>query len=407
MSLTGNLPGPPGVTVNPQTETAYVGQTSIFIAVPSGSAPFSYQWSVQQFDHHRRHQRDFESHQCAAIGLRILQRNVEQPQRHGIGIGELDRAALPPPATAQILANNPLGYWRLNETTGPTVFDSAENFNGTGEGGLTFGVPGVTNAPFTGFESGNLAAQFNGTDSDVSIPAFNVTTTNFTITGWIKCNGAQISWSGVVFGRSGGRGTGLMVANNGSRVELRYSWNDNGADYNHSTGLFLPPNGLWAFIALTIEPTRAIVYLATNSVLKAATNNVTNTGQTFNGSFYFGYDPNDSTRRINGTLDEIAIYNLTLSTAQISQILAAAQQSPPSVVLPTITNVSLLAGGGFSLNATATTGQTCILLGTTNLSPPVDWSHLETNTADANGMLNFTDVPATHFAQRFYRLTTQ
>ncbi len=405
VSLTGNLVGPPGVAVIPQTETAYIGQTSIFTAVPSGNAPFSYQWQYNN------------SIIPDATNATLILTNV-QPANSGfysVTLSNLNGTATasgnltvltPSPGTAQILTNNPLGYWRLNETAGPTVFDSAGNFNGSGEGGLVFGVPGVTNAPFTGFENGNLAAQFNGTDSDVSIPALNIATTNFTITGWIKCNGAQTSWSGVVFGRSGGRGTGLMIANNGSNVELRYSWNDNGPDYNFSSKLYLPTNGLWAFVALTIEPTRAVIYLATNSVLKSATNNVINTGQTFNGSFYFGYDPNDSTRRMKGTLDEIAIYNQTLTAAQISQILAASQQSP-LIVPPRITYVSLLPSGGFSVNGTAMAGQTCILLGSTNLAPPVIWQPLGTNTADGGGIINFSDAQATNFPQRFYRLIAQ
>ena len=235
----------------------------------------------------------------------------------------------------------------------------------------------------------------------------NIATTNLTITGWIKCRGAQTSWSGVVFGRSGGRGTGLMVANNGSNLELRYSWNDNGPDYNFSTKLNLPTNGLWAFFALTIEPTRAIVYLATNSVLKSATNNVTNSGQTFNGSFYFGYDPNSTTRRLNGTLDEIAIYNRTLTPSQISQILVAAQQNPPPVPPPVIGHYSLVANGGFTLNCTAAAGATCVLLGATNLTPSTVWLPLGTNTADAGGNLIFSDTQTTNYPQRFYRVIAE
>ena len=184
----------------------------------------------------------------------------------------LDAAA----AGSAILSNNPAGYWRLNETAGPTAYDSAGNNNGSGEGNIIFGVPGVTNAPFSGFEPGNLAAQFNGTDADISVPGFNFSTTNFTVTGWVECNGAQVSNSGLVFSRASGHGTGLMVVNNGSNLELRYSWNDDGNDYGHSTGLYLPTNNVWAFVALTIEPTRAIVYMATNSMLKSATNSVTN-----------------------------------------------------------------------------------------------------------------------------------
>jgi autotransporter-associated beta strand protein len=346
LSLTGNLLGPPGVTVNPQAATVYAGQTASLTAMPSGNAPFTYQWQYNN------------SNLPGATNSTLSLTNV-RPSASGLYTMVLNNSngtatatatltvLTPPPATAQILSNNPNGYWRLNETAGPTAYDAMGNYNGTGEGGIVFGVPGMTNLPFTGFESGNVGAQFNGTDADVAIPGITFNTTNFTITGWVKCNGAQTSSAGLVFSRSSGHGTGMMAVNNGSNVELRYSWNDNGGDYNWSTGLNLPTNGVWAYVAMTIEPTRAIVYLATNSVLKSATNNVTNSGRIFNGTFYFGYDPNSSTRRINGTLDEIAIYNRTLTPTQINQILAAAQQPIPPVVSLT----SPASGTGFAVPA--------------------------------------------------------
>jgi autotransporter-associated beta strand protein len=347
VSLTGNLVGPPGVAVIPQAATIYAGQTQTLTAVPSGNAPFTYQWQYNNLNINgaTNSTLNLTNVQASASGLYTVILN----NSNGTAAAAATLTVLTaPPATAQILSNNPTGYWRLNETAGPTAFDSAGSFNGTGEGGLVFGVPGVTNFPFTGFESGNLGAQFNGTDADVSIPGINFNTTNFTITGWVKCNGAQTSWSGLVFSRGSGYGTGLMVDNNGSNVELRYSWNDNGGDYNFSTGLNLPTNGVWAFVALTIEPTRAIIYMATNSVLTAKTNTVTNSGRTFGGSFYFGYDPNSSSRRFNGTLDEIAIYNRTLTPAQISQIVAAAQQALP----PAISLISPVSGTGYGTPAT-------------------------------------------------------
>jgi autotransporter-associated beta strand protein len=355
VSLVGNLVGPPGVTVIPQTDTAYTGQTVVFTAVPSGNAPFTYQWQYNN------------TNIPGATNATLSLTNV-QPSASGlytVGLSNSNGTASatatltvlsPSPTVAQVLSNNPTGYWRLSEAAGPTAYDSAGSYNGTGEGGLVFGVPGVSTAPFTGFESGNLAAQFNGTDSDVSIPGMNFTTANFTITGWAKCNGVQTSWSGLVFSRSSGFGTGLMVANNGSNVELRYSWNDNGGDYNFSTGLNLPTNGQWAFVALTIEPTRAIVYLATNSVLKSATNSVTDNSRTFNGSFYFGYDPNSGARRINGALDEIAVYNRTLTPTQISQILAASQQTAPAVSLSSpASGAGYAAPASIGLSASVTT----------------------------------------------------
>ena len=403
VSVTGNLVGPPGVTVIPAIDTAYTGQSSTFTAAPSGNAPFTYQWQYNNVN--------ITGATNTTLSLTNLQPStsglytVVLNNTNGTATATATLTVLtPPPVPAQIISNNPVGYWRLNETAGPTAYDSVGSYNGTGEGGIVFGVPGVTNSPFTGFESGNLAAQFNGTDSDVSIPSLNFSTTNFTITGWVKCNGAQTSSSGLVFSRGSGFGTGLMAVNNGSNLELRYSWNDNGADYGFSTGLNLPTNNVWAYMALTIEPTRAIVYLATNSVLLSKTNNVTNSARTNTGSFYFGYDPNSSTRRINGALDEIAIYNRTLTPAQIGQILAASQQFAPAVSLDSpASGAAFGSPATISLNSSVSTNGHAI-----NYVQFFNGTNLLGVSSNAPYSLTWTNVSAgtyTVFAQLVYDTT--
>ncbi len=358
VSLTGNIVGPPGVTINPAADTSYVGQAVTLNASPSGNAPFYYQWQYNGVNllNATNASLVLTNLQAADSGLY----SMSLTNANGSATANATVTVLSaPPATAQILSANPIAYWQLNEPAGPTAYDTVGPYNGTGEGGIAFGVPGVTNMPFSGFGPGNTAVQFNGSDSDVVIPGFNFSTTNFSVTGWVKCDGAQTAWSGLAYSRGSinGNGTGLMVANKGSNVELRYSWNDDGADYNFSSGLNLPTNGLWAFIALTIEPTRAIIYFATNSVLQSATNTVVNVGQTFNGSFYLGLDPSSSSRRFNGTLDEIALYNRTLTPTQIGQILSAAQQSNPTISLDSPANGSVYAAPAtITLNASVQPG---------------------------------------------------
>jgi hypothetical protein len=78
----------------------------------------------------------------------------------------------------------------------------------------------------------------------------------------------------------------------------------------------------------------------------------------------------------------------------------------PPPITPFITHAGLLSNGSFTLVATGSLGQTCILLSASDLAPPVVWVPLATNVADTNGMLSFTDSQAASFPQRFYRLHT-
>jgi hypothetical protein len=399
-SIVGDVAGPLSVSVGPDIDnTKFVGQGTTFIASPIGEAPFSYQWQLNGQD------------LLNATNATLVLTNLQAPDsgRYSVTLSNLNGTAsawatlrvLPAlPVVSQVLVNDPGGYWSLNETTGPTAYDVTGNYNGTGEGGITFGIPSMTNAPFKGFGTNNLAARFNGTDSDIAIPPFNYVTTNFTITGWVRCDGAQTSWSGLVYSR-GSSAVGIMVVNNGSNLELHYSWY--GSDYNFSTGLNLPTDGRWAFVALTIEPSRSIVYLATLSTLQSATNNVANIGRTLDGSFYFGCDILGS-RRLNGALDEVAIYNRTLSYQQIKQILTASQAAMPPVV-----NLSSPVAGRFVAPATLTLTANVItngyMIGTLQF---YNGKNLLGN-ADANGNFIRANVPVgnyTVYAQVTYNGTS-
>src|SRR5262249_29471814 len=94
----------------------------------------------------------------------------------------------PPPYFSQATAAGPLAYWRLNETSGATAYDSVGGYNGTNNGGLVLGVNGPIAPSFPGFESGNSAYQFNATDSSVSVPPLNLSTnfTNITFVAWVN-----------------------------------------------------------------------------------------------------------------------------------------------------------------------------------------------------------------------------
>lgn len=107
-------------------------------------------------------------------------------------------------------------------------------------------------------------------------------------------------------------------------------------------------------------------------------------------------------------------YAITVTNAQggglanyfISYVNGTLTVTNAVVVTPAITGVSY-SGGVFSLTATSGPGQSCVLLGATNLAPPVDWLPVQTNTANTNGILNFNDAQAADFWQRFYQIMSQ
>ncbi|HWY75603.1 MAG TPA: LamG-like jellyroll fold domain-containing protein, partial [Verrucomicrobiae bacterium] len=214
----------------------------------------------------------------------------------------------------------PVAEWKLDETSGTIAYDSIDSFDGLCYN-VVLGQPGAT--PVSGYSAG-----FNGATSTISTPALNLNSNVLTITGWVNRNGNQSAWSGIFFNRANTTVAGLHF---GTANELRYTWNNNAGTYNWNSGL-TTPNNQWAFVALVIEPTRARLFLATNGLLFAATNNMANSAQAFDGASYLGQDSLGG-RFFNGLLDDVRFFNQALTPAQLSQI-----ASTPAVAFTTPVN---------------------------------------------------------------------
>jgi len=253
--------------------------------------------------------------------------------------------------TNAVLSAGPVAYWRLNESSGATrAVDLVGGFNGTNNAGLILG----TNAPgtplFPGFDAGNTAYYFPSNTS-VAIPALNLNTNAVTIAAWIKRNGSQADGAGIFACRAGSTSMelGLTSAN-----APRISWN--GFVYTSGyTGMVVPDN-TWTFMVLVVTPTQFRVFMATNSALIAGTNSDTNPNMAFAGVSYIGYDPNSSSRRFNGAIDEVALFNRSLTGTEISGLLAAAQTGLPAVALTAPADGSSFnAASNITLTAAVTT----------------------------------------------------
>lgn len=143
------------------------------------------------------------------------------------------------------------------------------------------------------------------------IPPYNVTTNTLTISCWIKPNGTQAPFTGIVFSGSG-NACGLNLRNNN---QLGYHWADASGSYNWNGGPVLPANE-WSHVVLVIAPASATIYL--NGV--AYTRNATHAAVTFNADFRIGRDRNNESRNFIGQIDEVVIYNQALDAHTIRSL---------------------------------------------------------------------------------------
>ncbi|HUI05439.1 MAG TPA: S8 family serine peptidase [Verrucomicrobiae bacterium] len=242
----------------------------------------------------------------------------------------------PPPSGSywQAVTNaSPIAYWRLNETNGATVaVDFFGSHNGTISASVTPGVSGPRNPSFPGFESSNTAMQLNyTTGSYLTMPTLNLNTNTVTITGWINPTGAQAGWTGIAFCRGGSTCVGLNFGPGSIANELRYTWNN--SRWDQSTGLAVP-TGQWSFVALVVTPTNGTIYMGTDGVLNSFTDTASEPSQAFDSSLLIGYDPSSGSRLFRGVIDEIAIYNHSLTPTQIQQLYTSALTVPPPPLTP-------------------------------------------------------------------------
>jgi hypothetical protein len=137
--------------------------------------------------------------------------------------------------------------------------------------------------------------------------------TSATFLCWIRRNGTQDTYDGIIFSRgTSTTGMGFYSSN-----QLGYTWNNTISTYNWASGLTIP-DLTWCMVAVSVTPTSATAYLCQSSGITTATNTVSHTSTTLD-DIKIGIDE-FSSRYFTGNIGIAQIYTTALSAAQISQI---------------------------------------------------------------------------------------
>jgi len=170
---------------------------------------------------------------------------------------------------------------------------------------------------------GKLLTLTNPGDFAQQSTAQNITTNTLTLSCWVKPNGNQPDYSGIIFSGSANN-TGLNFET-GNR--LGYHWQNN---YWFWTGGPIVPTGVWSHVALVVTPTQATVYLNGEPYTNIAAHAVVN----FDQVFQFGITNNNTSRNFKGSMDEVSIYNRALSTDEIRELMNLTRNNPNAGSLP-------------------------------------------------------------------------
>ncbi|MEI8291970.1 MAG: LamG-like jellyroll fold domain-containing protein [Verrucomicrobiota bacterium] len=318
--------------------------------------------------------------------------------------------------SGQILADHPIGYWRLNEIQpGQGALPLAVNTGGTApagngvyEPGLTPGVAGVA---YGGFGANNFACQFNGQNYiDCGSSFFNFTGP-LTLSAWIKANPANGVSQSII--SKGNASYYLAMDNNGypcftagvqkAGVLSGASRIDDG-QWHHLVGVFDGASSEFLYVDALL---RTNINTATNPIAGNANNLLIGAfplldfqgkpcvNESISGRSYF---TTNYWSGFNGTIDEVVIWTNALSAAQIQQLYFTATNSVIQTA-PVFQPLTRL-GNTLFLNWSAISGRSYQVQYKTNLTQS-SWGTLTTLTA-TNGTASFTD-DMTADRQRFYR----
>ena len=331
--------------ITPNPATSYVGGSVTFSATFGGTLPIFYQWQMNTgngpvtIPGATNPAITLANIQLTNAGDYTLLASNALGGPVASDTAHLTVLPLPSHVNAITLAN-PVGYWRLNETNSTAggnliAADMIGNHSGIYGAGVTDGVSGPSPVSgFAGLEPNNTAAQFTGgaANSFITLPALNLNTNTVTITAWIYPLSVPGANSGLFFCRPNGDASGFNFSTGG---QLGYTWNqNNGNTYSWASGL-VPPVQQWSLVALVTSPQNAIIYLCNTNGVLSATNPVPSTVEAFNATTLIGADPLGG-RVFNGLMDEVAVFNTSLSQPQVAQLFYSAASSSLTLSPPAI-----------------------------------------------------------------------
>jgi hypothetical protein len=271
---------------------------------------------------------------------------------------------------ADVLALNPLGYWRLE---GNAVDATANGNAGTLQGGVTFTGAGV-GAPIG--DSINQAGSFNSSlNQFVNIPAGEPTASSlfdlewnhaFTMMIWVKTSEVGSILLAKEEGSSAFRGPYIFIDSGGDGVEPvgsgRFAVHINSSS-SSVNGIRVSSNvsvndNLWHFVAATYDGSGQAsgvrLYVDGNPVAMNIRQNNLNGGTILNNAPVTIGSRDGGTSPTNGLLDEAAIFGVALTPAQIKQL------QNDTVVTQNILPQFTFGGGWYSALYFTNTGTTPI-----------------------------------------------
>jgi hypothetical protein len=306
--------------------TRFVGGKATFSVVATGTEPLSYQWQHAGTDIPNATNATLIVATTKAEDAGEFRAVITNP----IGSTASSAATLTlitPVAdsyAAGVIAAQPIGYWRMNESSGETAFDYMGGNDAT-HVGVTVAQAGPRPPGFAGLEADNKAGLYDGATSSTSAKDSLMNhRAQFTLVGWLKAEGDLAARTGLI-GQNDAIEFGFI---NATTIQL---WTPGGGYVDvPTTGLVT--NGFWYFLSAVGDGQSIKVYL--NGKLAGSGGSATTDYGSSAYPFTIGGDTFGGGVPFNGLVDEVALFDRALPGDEISTLFASAFYG--SGVKPTI-----------------------------------------------------------------------
>ncbi len=267
----------------------------------------------------------------------------------------------------------PMSWYTMDAASGSTVADSSGNsYNGTATGSYSWTAGESSNALALGGGYATLPSAFGTALHSI---------TNFTISGWVNLTSIN-NWARMFdFGTGTNVNMYLAPADGSGHVFYAITTGGSGAEQRLTTTTALATN-TWTFLAVTLSGTTGTLYIngavaATNNSMTLNPSSLGNTTQDYLGKSQYS-DPT-----LQGSLDDVRIYNAGLSGAQVTQLYDS--YFPPTVATPAAANPTTVTSTTTALSALGAS-----ILGESALK--YAWSAIGTPPASVNFSVNGTNA---------------
>ena len=265
------------------------------------------------------------------------------------------RSSNPAGYSAHVIADAPVGYWRLDEAARPAA-DNLGTLGSGADGAYSSQAQNATSGPspasgFGGFGANNPCLSLPNADGFMtSKQALLNGRAAFTVMGWIK-RGATHTTRGGYFGQN----DLLEFGDAGNDVNVE-AW------INATNGNIVQPHGMvddqWIFICLTGDGTSNRLFVNGTQVGNRDQIVADYGSSAFNFNVGGGGIFNTTGDFFRGEIDEVAIFGHAVTPGRVQQLYAAAlSNTGPGLVndFPTVTpSGSIMEGGSYTLAVDAT-----------------------------------------------------